>query len=112
MQRIVVARQGADRQAGVRDHLAVVAGFGSVVEQRIEVEMIAAGPAACAELDGLDFSERPHLREHLRHLQRTEHGSEHTKFHRAASAGASARTLVQTAPCRWLSRIASTTHAE
>ena len=54
MQRVAVARQRADRQAGVGDLLAVVGRARLLVEQRVEVEMIAARPAAGAELDRLD----------------------------------------------------------
>jgi len=43
--------------------------------------MIVAGPAAGAELDRLNPSERAHLREHVVLIQLPEHRREQTKLH-------------------------------
>src|SRR5262249_47276249 len=79
-------------------------GWRLVVEERVEVDVIAAGPAAGPDFDRLHLLERADLREHFLDAETAEDGRKDTEFHRD--------TFVQTAPRRWLSRTASTTQAE
>jgi len=81
MQRVAMARQRADREAGVCDHLPVLTRAALVGEQRVEVQVIAARPAAGAELDRLKLLQRSDVGEHLRQGQFAEHRSEDAKFH-------------------------------
>jgi hypothetical protein len=81
MKRVAVARQGADGEAGIRDHLPILARAALVGQQRVEVHVIAPGPAARANLDRLHLLQRLHFREHVLHGQLAEHRCEDAKFH-------------------------------
>ncbi len=83
MQRIRVTRQGADREAGIGNQLPVLLKVTRFL-QAIEVEMVAARPAAGAELERFDTVERLDLLQHSRRIESGEHRREHPEFHRAA----------------------------
>ena len=76
MQRVVVARQRADREPGVREHLAVLERARLVVDQRVDVEMIVAGPAPGADFNRVHLLERSHFRDHVLDVQRAVDGRE------------------------------------
>ena len=109
MQRVAVARQRADGQAGVGDHLRVCLRRVRIARQRIEVEMILPRPAAGPELERHRFPAPAPLSSISPRIECAVDRREQTELHRAAPMRAA--TLVQTPPWRWLSSTASTTHA-
>src|SRR5207247_4980260 len=97
MEWVAMARQRADRQARIIQFLPEGRRALRVGGERLDVHMIVARPAARAELERLDFSEGPHLREHLVERKFAEDRRKKTKFH----ASLYVRTAVQTPPRRW-----------
>jgi hypothetical protein len=81
MERIAVARQRADRQAGVGDHLLVLASRRWIGQQQIELDVSVSGPATRSQLDRVDAPERAHLCEHVLDAQRRKDGCEESNFH-------------------------------
>src|SRR5579864_4389031 len=113
MERVAVARQRADGQPCVAQLLEERARASFVREERIDIEVIVAGPAARAQLQRLDSSQGADFGQHLLLIQPTQHRSEQTEFHRdsrlaPSDFSVSARTAVQTPPRRWLASTAST----
>src|SRR5581483_8991757 len=108
VERIAVARERADRQPRVLELVPERVRAAVALQQRVHVEMIAAGPSAGPELQRLNLPERSNLVDHLLLRERAEHGREQPQLHDAVTLS---RTAVQTAPARWLSRTASTMQA-
>src|SRR5262245_42692481 len=94
MQRVAVARQRADRQAGIRDHGAVVGRLAAILQEALEIEMPVARPAAGSDFKRLYLAERPYLREHLLDAQPAEYGREETKFQRIPPTSSTLCTFV------------------
>src|SRR5688572_16868540 len=102
MQRIAMARQRADREPGVADHLAEIGRAPFVLQIGIDIDVIAARPGAGTQLDRFHLVERSHLRQHVFYAELREHGSKQPKFHFFLAASRpmvyAYRTSVQTPP--------------
>jgi hypothetical protein len=81
MQRVAMARQCADGEAGIGETLAVGLRVARACKQPVGVDVIATGPAAGADFDRRHVLERAYGLEHLGERQPAEHGSEDAEFH-------------------------------
>ena len=91
VQRIAVAREGADGQAGVGQQLPIGRGAAVTFDHLSEViEVRTPRPAAGPQFDRFHVPQRLHLRDHLGRREVSEYRCEYAQFHRTlptSSAG-------------------------
>src|SRR5262245_2959263 len=110
MERVAMTRKSADEEAGICDHLAVLAGTRGIGEC-LEIHVCVPRPAARAKLERLDVAQGFHLRDQIAHGEAPEHRCEQSNLH-VQAVDVPWSILVQDPPLRWLSRTASTTRAD
>ena len=80
MEGVAVARQRADREPRIGDHLSVLTGA-RWISERAQVHMGVTGPTARAKLERLDVAEGLHLCDHVAYGERAEHSGEKPDLH-------------------------------
>ena len=81
VQRVAVARQGADGQPGVGDPLPVGLGVARAGQQAVGVDVARPGQPPVPSSSARDVAQGAHGGEHLGKGQLPEHRSEHTQLH-------------------------------